>query len=67
MSATYDQANRLSNLTLPGTGETFTLTYDDNGNLAQKQGTTSGTTTYTWDSRNRPTQIVSLTTTASLQ
>jgi RHS repeat-associated protein len=67
ISATYDPANRLSTLTLPGIGETFTLTYDDNGNLAQKQGTTSGTTTYTWDSRNRLTQITSPTTTATFQ
>ncbi len=56
-TAIYDMANRMTNLTLTGTGETFTLTYDDNGNLVQKQGAASGTTTYTWDSRNRITQI----------
>jgi RHS repeat-associated protein len=67
VSATYDPANRLATLTLAGTGETFTLTYDDNGNLAQKQGAASGTTTYTWDSRNRLTQITSPTTTATFQ
>ncbi|MDB5903575.1 MAG: repeat-associated core domain protein [Betaproteobacteria bacterium] len=67
VSATYDPANRLATLTLAGTGETFTLTYDDNGNLAQKQGAASGTTMYTWDSRNRLTQITSPTTTATFQ
>lgn len=56
-AATYDTANRMTTFTLTATGETFTLTYDDNGNLVQKQGATSGTTTYTWDSRNRLSQI----------
>jgi RHS repeat-associated protein len=67
ISAMYDQANRLVSLTFPGTGETFTLTYDDNGNLVRKQGAATGATAYTWDSRNRLTQITSPTTTATFQ
>jgi RHS repeat-associated protein len=67
MSATYDQANRLATLTLPGAGETLTLNYDDNGNLAQKHGTVGGTTTYTWDSRNRLTRIASASVTATFR
>jgi len=54
-SATYDEANRLTAITL--NGETFTLTYDENGNLAGKSGTTSGATSYTWNARN---QLVSI-------
>jgi RHS repeat-associated protein len=50
-SATYDEANRLTTITIAG--EPFTLSYDDNGNLTSKSGATSGTTTYTWDARNR--------------
>src|SRR5207302_8819735 len=38
-------------------GESFTLSYDDNGNLVSKSGPVSGTTAYTWDARNRLGQI----------
>lgn len=54
-SAAYDEANRLTLITL--NGEAFTLAYDDNGNLASKSGPVSGTTTYTWDARNQLTGI----------
>jgi RHS repeat-associated protein len=50
-TATYDEANRLTSITL--NGETFTVTYDNNGNLSSKSGPTSGTTTYTWNARNQ--------------
>ncbi len=45
-TASYDDANRLIQR-----GST-TLGYDDNGNLTSESGPT-GTTTYTWDTRNR--------------
>jgi RHS repeat-associated protein len=45
-TATYDDANRLVQR-----GNT-TFAYDDNGNLTSELGP-SGTTTYTWDARNR--------------
>jgi RHS repeat-associated protein len=54
-SAAYDEANRLTGITL--NGEAFTLSYDDNGNLASKSGPMSGTTTYTWNARD---QLVAL-------
>jgi RHS repeat-associated protein len=63
--ATYDAANRLTQITV--NGEAFVMTYDDNGNLAQKQGAASGITTYTWDSRNRLAQISSPTTMATFE
>jgi RHS repeat-associated protein len=49
----------MTSLTLTGTSQSFVLTYDDNGNLAQKSESTSpsNVTTYTWDSRNRLTAI----------
>jgi len=50
-SATYDEANRLSTISIAG--ETFTLAYDDNGNLVSRTGVTSGTTTYSWTARNQ--------------
>jgi RHS repeat-associated protein len=50
-SASYDEANRLTAITL--NGEAFTLSYDDNGNLASKSGSASGTTTYTWNARDQ--------------
>jgi len=58
-TASYDTANRLTGLTLAATGQTFTLAYDDNGNLATKtdQANPANVTTYTWDSRNRLTGI----------
>ncbi|MBI3042996.1 MAG: RHS repeat protein [Betaproteobacteria bacterium] len=54
-TATYDEANRLTAITL--NGENFTLSYDNNGNLTTKSGPTSGTTTYTWNARNQLTAI----------
>lgn len=51
MSGTaYDAANEMTEL------EGYDLTYDDNGNLISKVDA-SGTTTYTWDARNRLTDI----------
>ena len=55
IAATYDEANRLTNITIAG--EAFTLAYDDNGNLTSKSGPVSGTTSYTWNARN---QLISL-------
>src|SRR5207245_2121204 len=45
VQAAYDAANEL---TVIASGATQSLTYDQNGNL-----TNDGTTTYTWDARNR--------------
>jgi RHS repeat-associated protein len=58
-NATYDATNRLTSLTLTATGQSFTLAYDDNGNLVSKTETAnpSNVTTYTWDTRNRLTEI----------
>jgi YD repeat-containing protein len=49
-TAAYDEANRLTTLTLTGA-----LAYDDNGNLASKTDQTNppDVTTYLWDSRDR--------------
>ncbi len=53
-TATYDAANRLTQITL--NGETSSIAYDNNGNLAQMSGA-SGTTTYTWTARNQLSSI----------
>jgi RHS repeat-associated protein len=53
--ATYDEASRLTQVTLGG--EVFTLTYDENGNLASRSGPVSGTTTYVWNARNQLASI----------
>jgi RHS repeat-associated protein len=53
--ASYDEANRLTQITLAG--EEFTLSYDENGNLASKSGPVSGTTSYTWNARNQLTAL----------
>jgi RHS repeat-associated protein len=50
-TATYDEANRLTSITLDG--EVWTLGYDDNGNLTSKTGPASGTTSYAWNARNQ--------------
>lgn len=50
-TASYDEANRLTSITLAG--EPFTLTYDDNGNLVSKVGPTTGATLYAWNARNQ--------------
>jgi YD repeat-containing protein len=52
MQGTYDEANRMTSVTFPATGQTCTLAYDANGNLASK-ACPGGTTTYTWDARDR--------------
>ncbi len=49
--AIYDEANRLTQITLAG--EVFSLSYDANGNLTAKSGPVSGTTTYSWNARNQ--------------
>ncbi len=64
-NAAYDAANRLTSITLKG--ESFTLSYDANGNLVSKSGPVSGTTTYTWDARSRLTQIAGPGLTASFR
>ena len=58
-TATYDEADRMSQITLTATGQTFLLAYDDNGNLASKveSANPSNQTFYTWDSRNRLASI----------
>ena len=65
VAASYDAANRLTSVAI--SGETFTLDYDNNGNLVSKSGPVSGTTTYTWDARNRLAAINSPTLTASFR
>jgi RHS repeat-associated protein len=57
LTATYDAANRMTQITV--SGKTYTLAYDGNGNLIGKQNTTdaSDTTAHTWDARNRLTAI----------
>lgn len=61
MQAIYDAANRMTAITLNISGQTktYTLTYDTNGNLTQKQNTAQSTdkTNYTWDASNRLMQI----------
>lgn len=49
--ALYDEANRLTQITVAG--EVFSLSYDENGNLASKSGPVSGTTSFTWNARNQ--------------
>jgi len=53
--AVYDEANRLTQITMGG--EIFSLSYDANGNLASKSGPVSGTTSYIWNARNQLTSI----------
>ncbi|WP_211357694.1 RHS repeat-associated core domain-containing protein [Denitratisoma oestradiolicum] len=71
MAATYDAANRLTQLTInPGpNAKTYTLSYDPQGNLTQKQNSNDpqDSTTYTWDARGRLTQLQSPTHQASFQ
>ncbi len=62
ISASYDQANRMSGITLfPNTtgAKAYSLSYDGHGNLVTKQNTAdpSETTTYTRDARNRLVSI----------
>jgi RHS repeat-associated protein len=58
ISAAYDTANRMTSVTLfpntPG-AKTYNLSYDDHGNLVQKQNAAdlAEITTYIWDARNR--------------
>src|SRR6266704_2212876 len=62
ISASYDQANRMSGITLfPNTtgAKAYSLSYYGSGNLVTKQSTAdpSETTTYTRDARNRLVSI----------
>ena len=71
ITAIYNQANRITSLTLKGAGapataggpatdETYAFSYDQNGNLTQKAGQgpiAANTTTYTWDKQNQLTGI----------
>lgn len=58
ISAQYDEANRLTSLTLPSSGEQYTFAYDDNGNLTQRIPAGGGQPTqYLWDARDRLTAI----------
>ena len=52
VQAAYNAANQLTNWN----NATPNLTYDNNGNLVSKTDST-GTTSYTWDARNRLTAI----------
>jgi RHS repeat-associated protein len=54
-TAVYDEADRMTSITLSSTGETFFLAYDDNGNLVSKVSSNNpaNQTLYAWDSRNR--------------
>jgi RHS repeat-associated protein len=58
-TGTYDDANRLTSITLTAAGQSFALAYDDNGNLVRKTdlANPANVTTYTWDSRDRLTAI----------
>jgi RHS repeat-associated protein len=59
-TAMYDEADRMATIAFTATGQSFTLSYDDNGNLIEKRDAAnpSYVTTYGWDSRNRLTSIV---------
>ncbi|WP_409846793.1 RHS repeat-associated core domain-containing protein [Roseateles asaccharophilus] len=62
MTAEYDAADRMSRITLrpgqPGREERCVLSYDANGNLAEKAcDGASGTTRYGWDSLNKLASI----------
>lgn len=60
LTASYDAANRMAQITVQG--KTYALAYDNNGNLANKQNMADATdtTSYTWDARNRLTQLSAL-------
>jgi RHS repeat-associated protein len=53
--ASYDSANRLTQITI--NGESFSVSYDANGNVIGKTGPVSGTTTYVWNARDQLVQI----------
>jgi RHS repeat-associated protein len=68
-TASFDAANRLTQITLKGTlpngtDDLCTLAYEDTGNL-QTKSCDSGSTSYSWDSRNRLIGISSPTTSAA--
>ena len=67
LTATYDIANRMTQITV--NGKTYMLGYDHNGNLTSKTNTADATdiTSYTWDTRNRLTNITAPGTIASFQ
>jgi RHS repeat-associated protein len=54
-SAQYDETNRMTSFTLTATNATYTLSYDDNGNLLRKANAAdpADVSAYTWDARNR--------------
>jgi RHS repeat-associated protein len=58
-TAQYDEADRMTSITLTATGQTFVLGYDENGNLVSKleSGSPANQVSYTWDSRNRLTGV----------
>ena len=68
-TATYDAANRMTAITLTASNQSYTLAYDDNGNLTTKTdiANAANTTTYSWDSRNRLTGITAPSLTASFK
>jgi RHS repeat-associated protein len=59
-TAVYDDADRMTSITFTESGETFDLSYDENGNLTSKaeRGVPGNATLYTWDSRNRLTGLM---------
>jgi RHS repeat-associated protein len=67
-TAAYDNADRMTSITLTAQAKTFNLAYDDNGNLSTKteQGA-SNVTSYGWDSLNRLVSITGPGVSASFQ
>jgi RHS repeat-associated protein len=68
MRASFDAANRMRSITFTGTGTSastgssdisYSLSYDQNGNLTQKQNQLepNDKTTYAWDANNRLIQM----------
>lgn len=53
MTATYDAADRMTEVRFTATGETCTLAYDANGSLTAKDCGAGKVSTYTWDGLNR--------------
>ena len=70
-AASYDVADRMTAITLKGTGanntdETYNLTYDNLGNLTQKSKVeNSDVTNYSWDTRNQLIVIAKIGTNAT--
>lgn len=53
MTATYDAADRMTEVRFTATNETCTLAYDANGSLTTKDCGAGKVSTYTWDGLNR--------------